>query len=498
MAPRRAANAAVAVLTVISVLLGVALWSGRERSAPPAGHVGVDRRAAPAENVHQLPAYLHGYRQAQLLCPDGELTGRVSPVIVDPSAAVEGIPGDCTLADMKAANPGVKFMAYLNVGAMRPTIREQDGFDNTCADALEEGRDYAVEPGNSHVATNAQGHAIYPDHDYLVAADLSVDYANACIATVKRLLSKAALPAVSGEPQPAHFDGVMLDDVSMSPAHGQDMSNIGQWGPWEDDQAYGHSMVETVARIDEGVDLAMGRDVPIMVNLGLDMGVSSQVELAVALAHTGAVDRAVREFTVADGSGRPLSTEHMVQALNISRTLTEAGLPVIQHDFAPSLFSGNLTQIEENSTALSKTCLTEVVDEAEVIKELTAERRVLNHRMLLGHTLLARTQDAPEITAVLSQATPECQLNHGTSPLLVEDVADASLPPGDLLIERMTRALNEGAYALADIRETSGIWYQRLSDGQVVLVNTRTEAQVVNLYGRDYEVPGRSAIIDRP
>ena len=43
---------------------------------------------APTPPSGTAPAYLHGFQQPQQLCPGGQLVGKVSVAIVDPTVAV--------------------------------------------------------------------------------------------------------------------------------------------------------------------------------------------------------------------------------------------------------------------------------------------------------------------------------------------------------------------------------------------------------------------------
>lgn len=451
------------------------------------------------QNYTRLPVYLQGYQQGQLLCPGAALSGRVSKVIVDPAAATVGAPGDCTLADMRQANPDTDFFAYVDVAAMRPVNSHQGFFQNTCADPYKDGRKYTIESENSRVATNSQGQVTYPDYDYLVVADLSAEYADTCVEAMKNMLSEASAPGVATDAEPTRFDGIMLDDVSMTPAHQQDMLDVGQWGPWRDDASYGKAMIDMVNRIDAGLDSAMGRNVPLIANLGLDTEDSTQVKRATGLAQTGALDYALREFTVATGSGDPRSDDEIRRFMRLHRQLAEAGLPIIQHDYSIPLRQLSATEFEQGrGISPDARCLRRSDKNMANIRQVASQRRVLDHRMLLGHTLLARTEHTAEITSTLSQAEPFCQTTAASSEPLAENVDDASVRADDIQIRELTRALNQGAYALGDPRETNGIWHQRLSTGKVVLVNTRTHLQRAVLYGHHYEVPGRSAIIDQP
>lgn len=447
----------------------------------------------------RLPAYLHGYRQGQLLCPRADGLGRVSTVIVDPGAATGGEPGDCTLADMSTANPDTQFYAYVDVAVMGPKAPDQGAFQNSCADPSEEGRTFTVQPRNLRVAVNDEGHAVYPDYDYLAVADLSAEYATACIKAIHELLSTPSAPGSTTSAEPVHFDGILLDDANMSPAHGQDMADLSPGGPWSHDAAYGRAMNETLVRIDDGVDTAMGRDIPVLINLGLDTMDPGQVIRATELARTGVVDRALREFTVAFGTGAPVDEHEMMQFLRVHRQHTEAGMPIVQHDYyvplraVPPRGYGQGQEVPDDSP-----CLELSAENTHEVIEAAARRRLLDHSMLLGHTLLTCTSTSAGLMATLSQAQTSCQTTAGTPRPLAERVENAYVPNGVAEIQELTTALKTDAFALGDPRITGGVWHQMLSDGQVVLVNTETSVESVVAYGRLYEIPGRSALIDTP
>lgn len=490
------------IVACLAVVIAFTVTILRDRAAPSRGVETTQPPTTPMPSEAgelRLPASLIGYRQGQLLCRSGGLVDRVSKVVLDPDVAIEGGPGDCTLADMKEFNPETEFYAYVNIGSMKTVDPRRGPFQNTCVDPSTEGRAFTVSPDNPRVSTNEEGYAIYPDYSSLVVADLSPGYADACVSMIELVLSTPSAPRITPGAPSVTFDGLYLDDVNMSPAHAQDISEIGPWGPWEDDAAYGHAMTSTVARISDGIDRKMGRDVPLWINLGMDALDPGQVERATELAQSGVADYALREFTVATASGVPISDIEMSSKMQVHRALAEAGLPVIQDETAISMRALPLPSYEQGRIVPeSARCLDQSIDDWRATKQAVIQRRQLDHRMLLGHTLLTRTRSTPEITATWSQAPPSCQATETSAPPMAENVDEASVLPSDVEVNQLTQALNDGAYAVSDVKERNGIWHQRLSDGQAVLINTRTEVQDVVLYGRHYEVPGRSAIIDRP
>ncbi|MHA7287817.1 hypothetical protein ACX80I_16210 [Arthrobacter sp. MDT3-44] len=444
----------------------------------------------------QLPAYLQGYRQGQLLCPGAALTGKVSVAIVDPMMATTDAPGDCTLSDMKAANPGTTFLAYLNIGAMRDFESWNGVFQNSCADtATDAGKQFGVTTSNSRVARNEDGLASYPGFSYLTVADLSPAYADACAATAHTLLSTDAQRGTT-DAAPARFDGIFLDDASMSPSHGQDMVDVGQWGPWPDDDAYGRALIAAVQRFDATLTRTMGRDVPVAVNLGVYPAWTNQVNLAKTLAATRSVDFALREHVVATGTGRPLPAIDLDQASAAYQAITAAGMPVVEHDYSVPLRELPTTAYRQgNDIGTSAPCLRDGFGTRSSVVAAAKTRRTLDHRMTLGHLLQTRTGSALRMTATLSQAEPTCQDNAWDDDANLETVTTASVSSTDAQVTALTTAVTSGAYATAAPLRFAGVNVVRLSDGKVVAVNTTTITRSVTAYGRTLSVPARSATI---
>lgn len=450
--------------------------------------------SVPAGTGQQLPAYLQGYRQGQLLCPGAALTGKVSVAIVDPMMATTDAPGDCTLSDMKAANPGTTFLAYLNIGAMRDAEPWNGVFQNSCADtATAAGKRFAVTTPNPKVARNEDGFASYPGYSYLTVADLSPAYADACAATARTLLTTDAQRGTTNA-APARFDGIFLDDASMSPSHGQDMVDVGQWGPWASDDAYGRALISAVQRFDATLTRTLGRDVPVAVNLGVYPAWSNQVELARQLAATGSVDFAVREHTVAGGTGRPLPLVDLEQATAAYRIITAAGMPVVEHDYSVPLRELPTTAYRQGGDiGSSAPCLRDGFGSRASVVAAGKVRRTLDHRMTLGHLLQTRTAAARQMTATLSQAEPTCQDNAWDDDANFETVTTASVDAADAQVTALTRAVTGGAYVTAGPLKFSGVSVVKLSNGSVVAVNTTTLTRSVTAYGKTLSVPARSA-----
>ena len=421
--------------------------------------------AAPAQAAdltsstgQKLPAYLQGYRQGQLLCPGASLTGKVSVAIVDPMMATTDAPGDCTLSDMKAANPGTVFLAYLNIGAMRDFEAWNGVFQNSCVDAATAaGQQFAVTTPNPRVARTDDGFAGYPGFSYLMVANLSPAYADACAATARTMLTTDSQRGTTNA-APARFDGIFLDDASMSPSHGQDMVDVGQWGPWADDDAYGRAMIAAVQRFDATLTRTMGRNVPVAVNLGVYPAWGNQVQLAKQLATTRSVDFALREHVVATGSGRPLPLVDLTEASAAHRSITAAGMPVVEHDYSVPLRELPATAYRQGADiGWSAPCLRDSYGTRSTVAAFGKVRRTLDHRMTLGHLLQTRTSSARAMTATLSQAEPTCQDNAWDDDAAFEDVTAASVNALDTQVTALTRAITSGAYATAAPVEVSGV-----------------------------------------
>lgn len=448
------------------------------------------------EESQTLPAYLQGYRQGQLLCPGAALVGKVSVAIIDPMMATTDAPGDCTLSDMKAANPDTQFLAYLNVGAMRPWEHWNGVFQNSCADmGKKHSARYAVTTTNPEVATTPAGHASYPDFSYLTVADLSPAYAHACTETAHKILTTDAERGITDAP-PARFDGIFLDDTSLSPAHGQDMVDIGQWGPWDNDDAYGRAMIDVVTRIDSGLTDSMGRDVPVAMNLGLYPAWENQVDLALKLADTGAVDFALREHSTADGNAQPFAPERLHEEAAAFRTITAAGLPIVQHDYAVPLRQVPATAYDrgrpiDNSAA----CLESGFAQRERLVATADHRRALDHRFTLGNVLLNRTPETTAMTATLGQAEPTCQDNAWDDNRYWEEVTRPSIDTADPQITALTQAITSSAHPLAAPFQNNGVLITKLSNGRVLAVNQNADTRTITVFGKDITIPGRSATI---
>jgi hypothetical protein len=482
-------------MTVATVLLTGVLTA---LSMAPATMVATSTTSpSTGEGSQTLPAYLQGYRQGQLLCPGAALVGKVSVAIIDPMMATTDAPGDCTLSDMKVANPDTQFLAYLNVGAMRPWEHWNGVFQNSCADmGKKHSVRYAVTTTNPEVATTPAGHASYPDFSYLTVADLSPAYAQACAETAHKILTTDAERGITDAP-PARFDGIFLDDTSLSPAHGQDMVDIGQWGPWDNDDAYGRAMIDVVTRIDSALTDSMGHDVPVAMNLGLYPAWDNQVDLALELATTGTVDFALREHSTAENTGAPFSAERLHEEAAAFRAITTAGLPIVQHDYSVPLRQVPATAYERGLPIDgSAACLQDNSPNRDHVVAAADHRRALDHRLTLGNVLLHRTPETASMTAALGQAEPTCQDNAWDDDQHWEDLTRPSVNTTDPQVKALTRAVISSAHPMAAPFQDNGVLVTRMSDGTVLAVNHHSDTRSISAFGIDMEVPGRSAAID--
>jgi hypothetical protein len=484
--------------TSLVTLLTVAAALTTIQATGPAAMAASSNTGASSTTAYQkLPAYLQGYRQPQMLCPGGSLVGRVSDAIVDPSVATGDAPGDCTLSDMKAANPGTRFFAYIDIGAMRPVEEWNGVFKNSCADpTTPDGARFAVTTSNPKIAKNQWGHATFPAYRYLSVADLSPAYTDSCVEVAKTILSTPSEKGTT-DAAPAKFDGIFLDDASVSPSHGQDMVDVGQWGPWANDDAYGRAMVSAVKQFDTKLETAMGKPIPTAVNLGVYPAWSNQVNIAKELAATKRVEFALREHTVTDGNGRPQTVQAMKESRLANRAITAAGMKVIEHDYSVSLRELPVTaynqgmEINPNAQCLKKTS-----SNINAISAAANNRRTLDHRMTLGHLLQSRTSTTKDIGVTVSQAEANCQDNAWDDDTNWENVTARSVNSQDLQILNLQASILSGAYSVADPTVKDGVETTKLSNGRYVAVNTNNSARNVSLNGKTISVPGRSATIN--
>lgn len=277
LAARRAAALAAAAAVALT---------GAIAAAPASAQTVATRDTAGPGKV----AYLHGNQQSQIMCRGGALVGAVDTVVVDPITASGNLPaGSCNLADMRAANPGVKFYAYLDIGGIgNASSWTRDPFHSTCVSLNRDGANYTVRPNNSRVAVDSSGRAVYPRFSFLRIADLSAGYNASCADRAADIVTTNSVRGTTGA-APTQFDGVFLDDMAMSPAQGQNMRDIGTWGPWGSDDGYGQAMLRTVAAIDDEVARRDG-GAKVAGNLGVYSDYPNQQSLALRLGQSRDLD----------------------------------------------------------------------------------------------------------------------------------------------------------------------------------------------------------------
>lgn len=447
---------------------------------------------APTPPAGSAPAYLHGFQQPQQLCPGGQLVGKVSDAIVDPTVAVAGGRGECTLADMKAANPGTTFYAYMNLGAMSERTPENGAFQRTCADPKTDGRPFGVSPANSRVATNSLGMATYPGWNYSTIANLSNAYADACATTATKLLQASSLPGRVTSARSAKFDGVFFDDVAMTAGHGQDMDYVGQWGPWSDDNAYARRATAVIDSVNRQVDYHLKRDVPLAVNLGIYPEKASNVARAAELARTGAVKFAMREFSTQDRNGSPLSNAYLQKSADVNRQLTAAGMPVLHHDYAVSKRSVGVSGYDQGKAINGGAQCLRAGNTA--VSNAANTRRERDYRMLLGQTLLTRDSGARDVKSVIPQVE-NCQDRIAQNTGLAEKVTDRSVNPNAAGVRELRDAVNSGVYGTGARSISNQVLVRKLSNNRYVLVNPTNTHRSVSLNGKSWGVPGRSGAL---
>ncbi|MDO4253739.1 MAG: hypothetical protein Q4C81_01110, partial [Kocuria sp.] len=432
-------------------------------------------------------AYLHGYQQAQTMCPGGSMVGKVDTAIVAPLVA-SGVlaKGDCTLADMKSANPDTKFLAYLNIGGMQAISRwDQAPFYPSCVDPAY-GGEYAVKPNNGNVATNSKGQAIYPAFDFITVADQSESYARACGDRAVALVTTDSVEGTTGA-APVRFDGVFLDDMAMSPAHGQDMADVGQWGPWGSDDGYGRAILRTVSTISDSMNSA-GSDKVLAGNLGIYSDKQNQVALGKELADSGDLDWMMREFVIGGPTGDQFGGFYAVQQNADVLGELSRSTPVVMHQFAV-----HATADASLTGAVGKQCLRDSTPNAGSLKWQVDQRRNQDMELSLA-TVLTAKESGTALDMSLMQAQTDCQETAANGSDLYESVTDVSVDESKPGIVKLRKALSDpNVVAVGELSSwyDYSVWRRDLSDGRQVWVNYREEAVVID----GVSIPAQSGII---
>ncbi|MDO5619316.1 hypothetical protein [Kocuria sp.] len=448
---------------------------------------GTDAAAGGSNTDAGRVAYLHGYQQSQAMCPGGSMVGLVDTAIVAPLVAAGVLAdGDCTLADMKAANPGTEFLAYLNIGGMAAISQwDQAPFYPSCVDPAY-GGEYAVTPNNGQVATNSQGNAIYPAFDYITIADQSESYAQACGERAVAMVTTDSAVGTTGA-APVRFDGVFLDDMAMSPAHGQDMAEIGSWGPWGSDDAYGRAILRTVDTIAGAMETA-GSDKTLAGNLGIYSDKQNQVALAQELADSGNLDWIMREFVIGSPTGNQFGAFYAVeQNADVLGELSRS-TPVVMHQFAV-----HATTSPSLTGSVGGQCLLDSTPNAGSLMAQVDQRRQQDMTLSLA-TILTAKESGTNLDMSLMQAQPECQETAATGSAPYESVTDVSVDESDPAVTNLRAALNDPNVVAVGEKSTwyeYTVWRRDLSDGRQVWVNYRQEAVVID----GVSIPAQSGVI---
>lgn len=420
-------------------------------------------------------AYLHGYQQSQAMCPGGSMAGLVDTAIVAPLVA-SGVlaDGDCTLADMKAANPDTEFLAYLNIGGMQAISGwDTAPFFPSCVDPAH-GDQYAVTPNNANVATNSKGYAVYPAFDFITIADQSESYAQACGEHAVAMVTTDSVAGTSGA-APVRFDGVFLDDMAMSPAHGQDMAEVGTWGPWGSDDAYGRAILRTVDTIADAMEAA-GSDKVLAGNLGIYSDKQNQVALGQDLADSGNLDWIMREFVIGSPGGDQFGAFYAVEQNADVLAQLSRSTPVVMHQFAV-----DATTSPSLTGSIGGQCLVDSTPNAANLMWAVDQRRVQDMTLSLA-TVLTGKESGTNVDMAMMQAQPDCQETAANGSSAYESVTDVSVDESDPAVAVLREALSNPDVVAVGEKDTwyeYTVWRRALSDGRQVWVNYRQEAVVI-------------------
>lgn len=432
-------------------------------------------------------AYLHGYQQAQAMCPGGSMVGLVDTAIVAPLVA-SGVlaDGDCTLADMKAANPGTEFLAYLNIGGMQAISGwDKAPFYPSCVDPAY-GDQYAVTPNNGNVATNSKGYAVYPAFDFITIADQSESYARACGEHAVVMVTTDSVVGTTGA-VPVRFDGIFMDDMAMSPAHGQDMAEIGTWGPWGSDDAYGRAILRTVDIIADAMEAA-GPDKVLAGNLGIYSDKQNQVALAQELADSGNLDWMMREFVIGSPTGSQFGAFYAVEQNADVLAQLSRSTPVVMHQFAV-----DATTSPSLTGSIGGQCLVDSTPNTASLMWQVDQRRVQDMTLSLA-TVLTGKETGTNLDMAIMQAQPDCQETAANGSSAYESVTDVSLDESDPSVAVLRDALSNPDVVAVGEKDTwyeYSVWRRDLSDGRQVWVNYRQEAVVID----GVTIPAQTGII---
>lgn len=483
--PSRRVLSAVRRLAAGAAAAAIAL-TGAGLAAPGAAAQTVATRDASGPGK---VAYLHGNQQSQIMCRGGALVGAVDTVVVDPITASGNLPaGSCNLADMRAANPGVKFYAYLDIGGISESSSwTRDPFHSTCTSLNRDGADHTVKPGNPRVATDSQGRAVYPRFSFMRVADLSSGYNTSCADRAADIVTTDSVRGVTGA-APTQFDGVFLDDMAMSPAHGQNMRDVGAWGPWGSDDGYGRAMLRTVGAIDDEIARRDG-GARVAGNLGVYSDYPNQQALAKELGASRDLDWIFRESTIGGSDGSPMGPWYVTQQNGaLMNDVAAAGTSVVMHNFAV-----NATTTPARSGPVGGSCLLDGTWGAADLQARVDDRRAHDMSMVLATTLMSREAGSHMQTAV-AEAEPTCRETRDSGKQLRETVLRYSLDEDRPETADLRYAVNwKSLHAVGEPQffHDRQVHARKLSDGRWVWINFLDRDVTVN----GHRLPARTGLM---
>lgn len=471
-------------LAALAAAAAVAV-TGAIAAAPASAQTVATRDAAGPGKV----AYLHGSQQSQIMCRGGALVGAVDTVVVDPITASGNLPaGSCNLADMRAANPGVKFYAYLDIGGMsNASSWTRDPFHSTCVSLNRDGASHTVKPNNGRVAVDSSGNAVYPGFSFLRMASLSSAYNASCADRAADIVTTDSVRGTTGA-APTQFDGVFLDDMAMSPAQGQNMRDIGVWGPWGSDDGYGQAMLRTVAAIDDEVARRDG-GARIAGNLGVYADYPNQQALALRLGQSRDLDWIFRESTIGGSNGAAMGPWYVTQQNGaLMNRVAATGTPVVMHNFAV-----NATTTPAASGGVGGSCLLDATGNAAALQGRVDERRAHDMSMVLAATLMSRESGSHMQTAV-SEAETTCRETRDSGKQFRESIFWYSLDEDRSETADLRYAVNwKSLYAVGDTQFAYDrfVHSRKLSDGRWVRINFLDYGVTVN----GHYLPPRTGVL---
>lgn len=285
-----------------------------------------------ATSTGHLTAYLQTPGQERALLPGGWLQGKVGMAVVVPFTAHGPSADDCTLADLKAANPECVFLAYVNGSVVSSNSHEVGVFETTV--------DLGAAVANGWVAKYPSGAPVhYDDFPQSAVADLTNrGYRDAFTQLCKNILTTPSR-SKNGSSQ-VLFDGIFLDDTNMSPQHGLD--HLRGFGPYPSNEAYGRAMVDFATDIATRLR-TMKSSLHAVCNLGADPWTASHTTPALDMASkkfngTPLFDGFYREFTAYwyPGTGAtPLGVSEVQSTVAFADRIASQGVHLYTNEYAP-------------------------------------------------------------------------------------------------------------------------------------------------------------------